>query len=567
MLIPLLLTWLAASSLEEALVEVPEEFVTDIGVSEQSAEQVATSLKRSLVKGLRTGDWALVRTALTRDFLGRRLDWRQGRRVPDARAEIRVLDPERLPAVDGLSFAQALEQSFEEVVVFESVRFKFFEFRVHKSGEQAYARAHLDLGGKRSGGGRFELHSSLDLGVVREDRDWKVRRLEIEGGHGFSTAAPAFVETTDLVGFHFNDSQANQELIQSFIDQRRMLTIGGLSALDWNRDGLTDLLATRRDQLSVLFVNDGEGGFRREPLPFEGARHSGYLFLYVDMDNDGLEELIGTQILDEGGEHAAAGLWTRRSGSWELVAEAFPFSIPRGRVGLAVQAMDVADLDGDGLLDVIFGVHSHAESGQGQYNSFAAFDGAPNLLFMNQGGLQFREESRSRGLRGEQYTYITRFHDIDHDGDMDLFEGNDFGPNWLYENVGDGHFERLDQHPLSGESSYSMGLSIADFDHRGVESWYLSNMYSHAGNRIVPLAPNLSEETRRRTRIVGQGNQLFTPPSGPGDGWVERGIESRSNECGWAWASVFFDFDNDLDRDLFVTNGNTSHRDAEAPDW
>ena len=45
------------------------------------------------------------------------------------------------------------------------------------------------------------------------------------------------------------------------------------------------------------------------------------------------------------------------------------------------------------------------------------------------------------------------------------------------------------------------------------------------------------------------------------------GVTLSVNAGGWAWASLFYDLDNDGDRDLFVTNGNTSHRDPNAPDY
>ena len=111
-----------------------------------------------------------------------------------------------------------------------------------------------------------------------------------------------------------------------------------------------------------------------------------------------------------------------------------------------------------------------------------------------------------------------------------------------------------------------MGVTIADWDNTGEWSVYLSNMYSHAGHRVVRLTESVSAEMHARLEMLTKGNQLFTFGSETGQ-WQDRGVALGANEAGWAWASLFYDLDNDGDKELFVTNGNTSHTDREAPDF
>ena len=89
-------------------------------------------------------------------------------------------------------------------------------------------------------------------------------------------------------------------------------------------------------------------------------------------------------------------------------------------------------------------------------------------------------------------------------------------------------------------------------------------MYSHAGQRVVRLARTLGGEMRQRLRRLADGNQLFVQDGG---WWEDRAAPLGVNAAGWAWASLFFDIDNDGDQELFVTNGNTSHSDPGAPDY
>ena len=109
-----------------------------------------------------------------------------------------------------------------------------------------------------------------------------------------------------------------------------------------------------------------------------------------------------------------------------------------------------------------------------------------------------------------------------------------------------------------------MGITIGDWDNSGLWSVHQSNMYSHAGARVVRLTRSLGEQMHDRLVRLTGGNQLFTQESG---GWEDRGVALSVNDGGWAWASLFYDLDNDGDKDLFVTNGNTSHRDPNAPDY
>jgi hypothetical protein len=560
----------ADASATEELVRMPAKFLEDIDQSEHFASEVGGALKRTIVQGLRTLDFGRVESGLSSTFLGRPLRLVEGHAVEDRRFEVREYHATNARPVERQTWVADLKDGLRRYVALDVVRFKFFEFRLVPAAGRAHGKMHFDFAGPLAGGGRGEFHATILVEAIAQDAgSWLLDRFELERGHQVHTASPPFRDIRDSTGFHFNESRQNRELVQNFIDRRRMLTIGGLTVLDWNRDDRPDLLATRRNQMSVLFLNDGNGGFVRGALPFDGPAHSGYMFLHVDLDGDGLEELIGTQVLHYEDGKAQLGIWTRREGEWLLVRDALVFAVQGDQRGHTIQAMDSADVDGDGLLDLVLGVHSHSQSGQEDYNSFIAHDGAPNLLFLNCDDLEFRECAAERGLRGHQYTYITRFEDVDRDGDPDLFVGNDFGPNWLYENV-DGQFERRDDHPLSGHTSYTMGICIEDFANQGTPSWYLSNMYSHAGNRIVPLAVDLQPDTRQSALAIGLGNQLLTPATTEGGGaveWVERGEPLEVFECGWAWAPVFFDLENDGDQELYVVNGNTSHRDAAAPDW
>ena len=263
---------------------------------------------------------------------------------------------------------------------------------------------------------------------------------------------------------------------------------------------------------------------------------------------------------------ASMGIYTRRSGAWQFLPQALEFDNPSDVRRADAQAMTVADVNDDGRLDLyVAGYETDRSRTTEGFNRVDAHDGADNLLFINHGDLHFTEESDGLGISGTQYTYVAQFFDFDGDGDVDLLEGNDYGRNVLWDNQG-GQFHRLEDHPFNRDASNTMGITIGDWDNSGVWGVYLSNMYSHAGQRVVRLAESISAPMQTRLTTLADGNQLFVEGDTPGT-WVDRAGPLGVNVAGWAWGCLFYDLDNDGDKEVFVSNGNTSFSDPEAPDY
>ena len=545
----------------------PARYVTDVGVSEDAQSLVHKRLNRTLLDGLRRFDFELASQAFADDFVGRFPSLEQGQPVADDLLEIERYVPDDLGALDRAGMVAALRSHTAAWVSVDRASWQMFEFLLEPSLDRAFARAHLQLGGATADGGRAEIEFTVKAELVRAFRDeWRIRRLDFIDATRVDNASPPFRDITDAVGLHFNRSAANAQLRQDVADTGVSLIDSALSVVDWNRDGFWDILATEAASHRILFLNDGRGGFVREALPRLDDVLIPSQLLFVDLDGDGLEELVGSRIVYRGAR-AWLGLHTRRNDEWVYLPRALEFDNPPGVRRHESQLLTAGDVNADGLLDLFVGGYQNNQSGNtGRFNRIDAEDGDDNLLFINRGGLRFTEESESRGITGTRYTYVAQFFDFDRDGDLDLFEGNDFGRNLLWDNQGDGTFRSLDDHPLARHTSNTMGVTIGDWDNTGSWGVYLSNMYSHAGHRVVRLTESVSDEMQTRLGVLTRGNQLFSLGADTGS-WTDRGVPLRVNQAGWAWASLFYDLDNDGDKEIFVTTGNTSSEDPEAPDF
>lgn len=544
----------------------PTDFVTDITTSEDALSVVQDGLSSHFLDGVRRFDWVRVEEGLTEEFRGVFPGPGQGRLVEDPTLRIRQVGPTG-EWLDRDTFVAVLREHVGGWASVERASWQTFEFLLAPSRDAAFLKAHLQLGGPDPEGARSLIDLTVEANVITTAAgQWVVDRFAVVDGFIVYNPFPPFRDITDAVGFHFNRSDANLDLRQDIVDTRSSLIDSGLSIVDWNQDGFWDVIATESMNQAMLFLNDGKGGFTRGVLPFDDPRLIPAQVLFVDLDGDGLEELVGNRVLYREGR-GSVGLYTRRDGEWLFFPNALEFDNPSGARRTDAHPMTAGDVDGDGRLDLVIGGYETDQSRDPErFNRVDAQDGAKTLLFINHGDLRFTEESAPRGIGGTRYTYVVQLFDFDEDGDLDLFEGNDYGRNELWDNQGDGTYRALAGHPLAADASNTMGITIGDWENTGQWSVHLSNMYSHAGSRVVRLTRSLGEPMHDRLSRMTRGNQLFTQ-GGHGGAWDDHGVALNVNAAGWAWASLFYDVDNDGDQELFVTNGNTSHRDPDAPDY
>jgi tetratricopeptide (TPR) repeat protein len=116
--------------------------------------------------------------------------------------------------------------------------------------------------------------------------------------------------------------------------------------------------------------------------------------------------------------------------------------------------------------------------------------------------------------------------DIDNDGYLDLFVGNENGPAQLFRNKGDGTFEDISHAAGVDRVAFTKGVVAADYDNDGYVDFYVSNL---DGDNFL---------------YHNNHDRTFT------DVAKKAGVQKP-----WkSFAAWFFDYDNDGWPDLFVTS-------------
>lgn len=335
---------------------------------------------------------------------------------------------------------------------------------------------------------------------------------------------------------------------------------GGVGLGDFNNDGLVDIYFTGNMQTSRLYLNKGNWKFEdiTTKAGVKGKKGWKTGVSIADVNGDGWLDIYVCYSGPVDKEERTNELYIN-NGNLTFSEKAEKMGV--ADAGYSTQSV-LFDYDRDNDLDLFVINHNN--------KNFRNFDAsfikkivdpdAGDRLYRNDNN-KFTDVTAAAGIISNPLGYGlgVSVSDLNNDGWPDIYVTNDYvEEDYLYVNNRNGTFSEKLKEQLGHISNFSMGCDIADINNDGWSDVFTLDMLPEDNRRqkLLYMPDNYElydnqvkngfhHQLMRNMLQLNNGNSSFS----------EIGQLSGVYCTDWSWASLLADFNNDGNKDLFITNG------------
>jgi hypothetical protein len=365
---------------------------------------------------------------------------------------------------------------------------------------------------------------------------------------------------SDQSNISFNNQLLESKNI-SILDYLYYYNGGGVALGDINNDGLVDIYFTSNQGKNKLYLNKGNNKYEdisvKAGIESQSDWKTGSIM--ADVNGDGYLDIYVCAVVGINGFEGHNELFINNKDN--------TFTESAAEYGLDLDNYSTSaaffDYDNDGDLDMYLlnhAVHSEQSFGNAAIRNKTSYE-CGDKLFRNDDG-KFIDVSEQAGIFGgaNGYGLGIAVSDFNLDGNPDIYICNDFHEDdYYYLNNGDGTFTESLKNHFGHTSRFSMGVDVADINHDGFPDIMTLDMLPE--NEKV-LKSSLGDENvqmlKMRTEKLGyhyQYTRNMLQINQAGNNFTETALMSGVAATDWSWSTLFSDYNQDGEQDIFVCNG------------
>ncbi len=384
-------------------------------------------------------------------------------------------------------------------------------------------------------------------------------------GENTSDNRPIFEQVSaNYSGINFaNTIKENVETKENLLDYDFFYNGAGVGIADLNNDGLDDIFFCGNQEDNRLYLNKGDLKFEdiSEKAGINANKKWSNGVTFADVNADGWLDIYVSQ----GGPFDA----NEKKNLLFINQKDLTFKESADEYGLADNGISTQavffDYDKDGDLDCLV-MNENLLFGVDPVNFYkmigvndALFRNSCSHLYQNNSG-KFTDVTEAAGLLKPSFGLGLVASDINEDGWIDFYMANDYYlPDAMFINRKDGTFSDEIKSKTKQVSFYGMGADIADLNNDGLQDIFVLDMASQDHYRAKTLMASMSTANFDMlvNRFQYQYQYMFNSLQ------LNNGVGSFTNSAqmagisktDWSWAGLMVDWDNDGEKEIFVSNG------------